>query len=197
MFYEYLIFENQDRFRTGTILKRYKTKFHSLGSLFTLLEPQSIDFEQDIVTIVETNVDDVSGEILGRTIERLMEEGAFDATVTSFLGKKGRMGQTVRVVCAKGEGEKFANILVQETGTLGVKTTDWTRMIVPRKVVTISATIGNFRGKLNVKVSKIGSGLRIKPELEEAKRISESQNIPLRQVMEMISQEATRQIKDL
>lgn len=149
------------------------------------------------MTIVETNVDDVTGEILGRTVERLMEEGAFDATVTSFLGKKGRTGQTVRVVCAQGEGEKFANILVQETGSLGVKTTDWTRLIVPRKVITISATVGKFRGKLNVKVSKIGAGLRIKPELEEARRISDSENIPLRQVLEMITQEAARQIKDI
>jgi pyridinium-3,5-bisthiocarboxylic acid mononucleotide nickel chelatase len=160
-----------------------------------LTEATPINFERDIVTIVETNVDDVTGEILGRTIERLMHEGALDATVSSFLGKKGRVGQTVRVVCEQGEGDKFAVILVEETGTLGVKTTDWTRMIVPRKVVTISAHIGNFHGRLNVKVSRTGSGLRIKPELEEAKRISESEGIPLREVMESIYREAAAQIK--
>ncbi len=180
----------------GTILKR------SLGSLqfldFLVSEPPAkylrIDFEKDVVTIVETNVDDVTGEILARTIERLMKEGAFDATVSEFQGKKGRIGQTVRVVCAKGSEEKFGKILVEETGTLGVKTTEWTRLIVPRRTVSISATIGKFHGNLNVKVSKIGSGLRIKPELEEAKKISDSENIPLRQVMEMISQQALAQV---
>src|SRR5579872_1613373 len=140
-----------------------------------------IDFERDVVSVVETNVDDVTGEILGRTIERLMAEGAFDATVSSFLGKKGRIGQTVRVVCSKNSSEKFARILVEETGSLGVKTTEWIRLIVPRRVVGVPVRIGNYQGQISVKVSKIASGLRIKPELEEAKKISESENLPLRQ----------------
>lgn len=153
-----------------------------------------VKFERDVVSIVETNVDDVTGEILGRTIERLMDEGALDATVTSFLGKKGRVGQTVRVVCPKGSAEKFGQILVEETGTFGVKTTDWTRLIVPRKVVSISVTIGNFAGDVLVKASKTGMGWRVKPELEQAKKISDSQKIPLRHVIEIISRRAAEQL---
>ncbi len=155
-----------------------------------------VDFEKDVVSVVETNVDDVTGEILGRTIERLFEEGAFDATVSPFLGKKGRMGQTVRVVCPKGTAEKFGQIIVEETGTLGVKTTEWTRLIVPRKVVSVFVNIGNFSGNISVKVSKIGAALRIKPEMEEAKKISDSEKIPLREVMELISREASSQITE-
>ena len=139
-----------------------------------------IDFERDIVALVETNVDDVTGEVLARTVERLMEEGALDATVGSFMGKKGRIGQTMRVVCSRGSAEQFAEILVEETGTLGVKTTEWTRLIVPRRVLSVPVRIGKFKGRVSVKVSRIGSGLRIKPELSEAKRISDSQKIPLR-----------------
>ena len=154
----------------------------------------TLDFERDVVSIVETNVDDVTGEILGRTIERLMSEGAFDATVSSFLGKKGRSGQTVRVVCARNSADKFAKILVEETGTLGVKTTEWTRLIVPRRILSVRVKMGKFQGNLSVKVSRIGSDLRIKPEFEDAKKISESENIPLRRVLEMISQQAAEQI---
>lgn len=154
----------------------------------------SIEFEKDIVTIVETNVDDVTGEVLGRTIERLMDEGAFDATVTSFTGKKGRVGQTVRVVCARGLGEKFASILVEETGSLGVKTSDWTRLIVPRKLLTVSVKIGTYTGKINVKVSRVDGQIHAKPEMEEAKAISKKEKIPLRIVLEMISQQAASQI---
>jgi len=153
-----------------------------------------INFEKDIVSIVETNVDDVTGEILSRTIERLMEEGALDATVVSFLGKKGRMGQTVRVVCERNSAEKFGQILVEETGTFGVKTTEWTRLIVPRKELSVSVEIGNYRGKVNVKVSEIGVGYRIKPEFEEARKISEIEGLPLRQVIELISTQAKSQI---
>jgi len=153
-----------------------------------------IKFERDTVALVESNVDDVTGEVLARTVERLMEEGAFDATVISFLGKKGRMGQTVRVVCAKGSAEKFAEILVEETGTLGVKTTEWTRLIVPRKIVNVPVRIGNFSGSVTVKASNTGFGMRIKPELSEAKRISDSEKIPLRRVLEIISRTAESEL---
>jgi pyridinium-3,5-bisthiocarboxylic acid mononucleotide nickel chelatase len=147
-------------------------------------------FEKETVAIVETNVDDVNGEILGRTIERLLEEGAYDATVTSFLGKKGRMGQTVRVVCSRKASEKFAEILVEETGTLGVKTAEWTRMVVPRRVLSVSVKVGRFQGRVNVKVAKIPNGVRFKPEFEEAREIAIREKIPLRRVMEMISEQA-------
>jgi len=156
--------------------------------------PSTIHFEKDVVAVVETNLDDVTGEILARTVERLLEEGAFDATVTPFLGKKGRMGQTVRVVCKRGTSAKFGQILVEETGTLGVKTTEWTRMILPRDVISVSVKVGNFRGKVSVKVARIGGSLRIKPELEDAKKIATSEKIPLREVMEIISKEAVTQI---
>jgi len=156
----------------------------------------SIKFERDVVSVVETNVDDVTGEILGRTIERLMAEGALDATVTSFLGKKGRMGQTVRVVCQRGSAERFGQILVEETGTMGVKTTEWTRLIVPRKVVSIPVEISGFKGEVEVKVSRTRSGWRIKPELEQAKNISNLEGIPLRRVLEIISRKAAEKIGD-
>jgi pyridinium-3,5-bisthiocarboxylic acid mononucleotide nickel chelatase len=159
-----------------------------------VLNSSTIEFEKDVVTIVETNVDDVTGEVLGRTIERLIQEGALDATVTSFTGKKGRVGQTVRVVCERGSGEKFAKILVEETGSLGVKTTDWTRLIVPRMVVPVSVKIRNFTGKLNVKVSRIGDQIHVKPEMEDAKMISEKEKIPLRVVLESITSQAVSQI---
>ncbi len=150
----------------------------------------AIRFEKETVAIVETNVDDVSGEILGRTIEKLLEEGAYDATVSAFLGKKGRMGQTVRVVCNRRASEKFAEILVEETGTLGVKTAEWTRMVVPRKVLSIPVKIGHFQGKVNIKVAKIANGIRFKPEFEDAREIAIREKIPLRRVMEMISEQA-------
>ena len=67
-----------------------------------------IDFEEDTVAVIESNVDDVTGEVLSATIERFIGAGALDATVSSFLGKKGRMGQTVRVVCHPDTVLKFS-----------------------------------------------------------------------------------------
>ncbi|MGI0079458.1 MAG: nickel insertion protein [Nitrososphaerales archaeon] len=147
-----------------------------------------IKFERDIVAIIETNVDDVTGEILSRTVERMMSEGAYDATATPYLGKKGRQGNTIRIVCSTDSIEKLAQVLVEETGTLGVKTTEYTRLIVPRRVISVPVSIENFHGNVSVKVAEWkGRVLRIKPELAEAKQIADSQKMPLREVIEKIS----------
>lgn len=147
-----------------------------------------IKFDRDIVAVLETNVDDVTGEVLSRTIERMMIEGAYDATVMPFLGKKGRQGNTIRVVCSTDSVEKLAQVLVEETGTLGVKTTEYTRLIVPRRVVSVPVSIENFHGNVPVKIAEWrGRTLRIKPELAEAKQIADSQKIPLRDVLEQIT----------
>jgi uncharacterized protein (DUF111 family) len=147
----------------------------------------SIHFDRDVVAVLETNVDDVSGEILARTIERLYGEGVYDATVSTFLGKKGRPGNTIRVVCSRESVEKFAQLIVEETGTLGVKTTEYERLIVPRKTISVPVEIENFRGNVSVKIVQFrGRPIRIKPEWEEARQISDSQKIPLRVVLEQV-----------
>jgi uncharacterized protein (DUF111 family) len=150
-----------------------------------------LKFDRDLVAVIETNVDDVTGEVLSRTIERLLAEGAEDATATPYLGKKGREGFTVKVVCRTDSVEKMAQVLVEETGTLGVKINEYTRLIVPRRVVSIPFAIEGFHGTVSVKIAEFkGRILRIKPELNDARQISESQKIPLRDVLEQIASAA-------
>jgi uncharacterized protein (DUF111 family) len=156
-----------------------------------------LKFDRDLVGLIETNVDDVTGEVLSRTIERLLAEGAEDATATPYLGKKGREGFTVRAVCGTDSVERLAQVLVEETGTLGVKITEYTRLIVPRKVVSIPFAIEAFHGNVSVKIAgSKGKILRIKPELADARQISESQKIPLRDVLEQISRAARDYVRD-
>lgn len=154
-------------------------------------EEGAIEFERDEVGLVETNVDDVTGEILSRTIERLMSEGAEDAVATPYLGKKGREGFTVRVVCNPELSEKLASVLVEETGTLGVKISQCTRLMVPRKIISIPFSTGKFKGTVRIKVAQSkGKILRIKAELEEAKQIALEEKLPLREVLEQITSSA-------
>jgi pyridinium-3,5-bisthiocarboxylic acid mononucleotide nickel chelatase len=159
----------------------------SLSSLSSFPRKIPVKFDRDLIELIETNVDDVTGEILSRTIERALSEGAEDATAIPFLGKKGREGYTIRIVCPTDSVEKFAQLLVEETGTLGVKTTEYSRLIVPRKTLSIPFAIEGFRGNVSVKVAIFkGRILRIKPELSDCLRISESQKIPLRDVLEQV-----------
>lgn len=155
----------------------------------------SVIFEKDVVAVVETNVDDTTGEILGRTLERLMVEGAFDATITAFTGKKGRTGQTVRVICHEESVQKFAEILVEETGTLGVKVLQCTRLIVPRKQISFPLVIRNYEGNVSAKITWVGGTARIKPEISEAQKISDELKIPLRDVLEKITEGARKHLE--
>jgi uncharacterized protein (DUF111 family) len=154
-----------------------------------------ISFEEDTVAVVESNVDDVTGEILSEAVEKLIDAGAFDATVTSFQGKKGRMGQTIRAVCPPDAVLKFSQIIVEETGTLGVKVSEYRRLIVPRKEISVHVKLGNFSGNIRVKVARLGNVFRFKPEVEECKKIARAEKVPLREVLNQVSKAAEAEWK--
>jgi pyridinium-3,5-bisthiocarboxylic acid mononucleotide nickel chelatase len=156
---------------------------------------RKMKFNRDRVVVIETNVDDVTGEVISHAIDRLIEEGALDATATTFLGKKGRLGQTVRVTALPNSVESLAQILVEETGTLGVKTTEFERLIVPRKTLSIPFQLQRYKGKVQVKFAKINESIRIKPEFSTARSISEKTGVPLREVIELISESARKRLE--
>ena len=156
---------------------------------------RKIKFDRDRVAVLETNIDDVTGEVLSRVADRLIEEGALDATVTAFVGKKGRIGQTVRVTTEPDSVENLAQILVEETGTLGVKTTEYERLIVPRRTHSIPFQLNGYKRKVKVKLARINESIRIKPEFSEARMISEKTGVPLREVLDLIVESAKKQLK--
>lgn len=172
--------------------KAYQVSSSTTKPNDSIFRKTQLKFDRDIIAVVETNVDDVTGEIVGRVIDRLISEGAYDATASSYLGKKGRMGQTLHVLCSTDSVEKYAQILVEETGTLGVKIMEYTRLIVPRRTVSVPFELENYKGNVNVKVAEIKGRIRIKPEITEAKQIADSQKVPLRDVLEAITTASKR-----
>jgi len=81
----------------------------------------STKLQLDTVKILETNVDDVSGEVLGNMIEKIMAQGAKDVTISSAITKKGRPTNLVSVICDSDTMNSIMDLLVTETGTLGVR----------------------------------------------------------------------------
>ncbi len=75
----------------------------------------------DEVVVLETNLDDVSGEVIGRAVEKLMEAGARDVSITPVFMKKNRPGQLISIIAEKTKSEHLAELLMEETGTLGVR----------------------------------------------------------------------------
>jgi len=141
----------------------------------------------DEMVILETNIDDVTGEVLGRAVERLMSEGARDVTVTPVYMKKNRPGHVVTVIAKKNDAEDLAQVLIMETGTLGVRELPIVRHITPRTTRTIQLRIRGKTHPLGVKISEDREGrvLGIKVEYEDLRRISDKTGISILEIQRL------------
>ena len=136
---------------------------------------KSTDFQHDFVKILETNVDDISGEILGNMIEQIMNAGAKDVTITSAITKKGRPTNLVSVICDSISMNKIIDLLVSETGTLGIRVRTSERYTVPRSIEKIPIIINGSTFVVRCKISYDGSSINnFKIESEDIKLISNS-----------------------
>jgi len=138
----------------------------------------------DEIVILETNLDDVSGEVIGRATERLMASGARDVTITPVYMKKNRPGHVLSVISKKEDAEKLADVLIAETGTLGVRELPVVRHISPRKTTEINVKVKGKDQRIRVKLSEDQKGRVVggKFEYEDLKRISEDTGLSIREI---------------
>ncbi len=137
----------------------------------------------DQIVILETNLDDVSGEIIGRAAERLMELGARDVTITPVYMKKNRPGHLISVIAGKDDAERLADVLIAETGTLGVRELPIVRHISSRTSTSVSLQIRGRNHQVRVKLSKNRTGrVRGKMEYEDLRRISAQTGLSIREI---------------
>ena len=132
----------------------------------------STKLQLDTVKILETNVDDVSGEVLGNMIEKIMAHGAKDVTISSAITKKGRPTNLVSVICDSETMNSIMDLLVTETGTLGVRVRTSERYIVPRAVKTLSVNIQGQSFDVRYKTRELNNGSNFKIESDDIKEIS-------------------------
>lgn len=150
--------------------------------------PAAVEAEKDTVTLVETNVDDASGEVMGNLIERLTEAGARDVTVISGTTKKSRPTFLVRVICDNALLDSMLQLLFGESGTLGARVQQVERFVLPRAILTVPVKIGGNTFNVHVKVARDPAGnTTSKPEFEDIKIIAARTGMPARRVMELIS----------
>jgi pyridinium-3,5-bisthiocarboxylic acid mononucleotide nickel chelatase len=146
-------------------------------------ESSESDHAHDEVVVLETNIDDVSGEIIGRAVERLMEAGARDVSITPVFMKKNRPGQLVSVIAEKAKSERLAELLMEETGTLGVREIPVSRHISRRKSSTTTIEVQGKKFHVRMKSAMGSSGAHSgKMEYEDLRRISNETGITIREV---------------
>lgn len=126
------------------------------------------------VLLLEANVDDATGEVLGHTIAALLEAGAHDAWVTPIVMKKGRPAHTISALTDPALARQVTAILVSETGTLGVRGQRIERWPMERSIERVLVD-GHA---LRVKVSPG----RVKAEYDDAAKFARRTGRPLREV---------------
>ncbi len=133
----------------------------------------------DQASVLETNLDDASGELIGYAISRLWEAGALDVYTTAIQMKKNRPGVMLSVLCVAADVEKMEAILFRETTTLGVRRYTVSRSKLQRKPHTVQTPWGPIEGKLGWLT---GQPPRFAPEFESACRVAQEHSVPLQDV---------------
>lgn len=133
------------------------------------------------LSIIETNVDDCTPEVLSFLMEKVMDAGALDIHIVSCIMKKGRMGHLIRVLTD--EPEKFAGILMKETGTLGVREIPVAhRYESEREIKKIKIKIQGNDEEISIKTGECGA----KPEFEDINKIAKKYKMSYREVQDLI-----------
>ncbi|KUG19483.1 MAG: nickel pincer cofactor biosynthesis protein LarC [Methanomicrobiaceae archaeon] len=163
--------------------------------LRAMLVETETPLQGDRIDILETNVDDVTGEVLGYTLSRLMAEGARDASALPALMKKGRSGHLIRVLCAPHDTDRLAEVLAAELGTLGVRCIPSVhRFTARRSIETVRVAIRGREYALDVKCGWLGDRVfSVKAEYEQAQACAGELGLPLRDVA-AIAEEAARNL---
>lgn len=152
----------------------------SVGTAARSVGPNDrIPWESDEVVVLETNLDDLSPEILPAVLEDALAAGALDAFLTPVLMKKGRPGHLLTVLVEEASAERVAALLFRETTTFGLR-----RSTRPRwKLARESREIETPWGPLRVKVGRLGGGeTRVTPEYESCRAIADRTGKPLLEV---------------
>ena len=147
------------------------------------------DLSKDAIEVLETNVDNVTGEVLGNLIEVLMAEGAKDVAITPVLMKKGRTGHIIKVITAPQDAARIARRIMEETGSLGVRVMQVKhRFVAGREEKRVKVRIKGVEKEVVVKIGRDvkGNVLNVAAEFEDVKRVANELKMPLKDVMKIV-----------
>jgi hypothetical protein len=155
------------------------------------------EFASDVIHVLETNLDDVSGEVIGYAFERLLEEGAKDVSIIPMFTKKNRPSQILRVVSDIKDVDNLVRVLVEETGTLGVRDYSCGRHILLREIASIDLRIDDSSEPVRVKIARDRDGkiVQVKPEYSDIERLARRTGKPFRILNEMAARKARSELE--
>lgn len=138
--------------------------------------------------LIETNIDDVDGEIIGNLIEVLMKEGARDVTIVPGITKKNRPVNIIRILSDIVKTDILIDKLFKETGTSGIRINEINRITLERNIIIIEVAINYSKYDIRVKITRDSSNniINIKPEFNDLKKIAEIEESSLKAIQELV-----------
>jgi uncharacterized protein (TIGR00299 family) protein len=148
-----------------------------------VVEGESVPAGEDQMVMLETNLDDISGETIGYVVERLFEEGAVDVFIIPAFGKKNRPVSVISAMVTESSADRLIRVLMEETGSLGVRVREFRKVVAGRTRETVPVTIAGRQFEVRVKISHVnGNIFSRKPEFDDLRAIARELHLPLRSI---------------
>ncbi|OHE82790.1 MAG: TIGR00299 family protein [Verrucomicrobia bacterium GWF2_62_7] len=145
--------------------------------------------ETDRVAVLETNLDDVSPQVLGDVMDKALAAGALDVFHTPIQMKKSRPGVMLSVLCTPADADRLSRLLLESTTAFGVRRTDAQRLKLDREIVTLKTVFG----RVEVKIGRLGGRVvSASPEFESCKCAAAKAKVPVRRVLTAALAEAEK-----
>lgn len=144
----------------------------------------TIETTQNEVIVMETNIDDCSGEILGYTMETLFQNKALDVFYTPIYMKKNRPAYQLTVICHEEDREQLQGIIFKNTTTIGLRYRKEARTVLEREIIEIDTEYGKLKAK---KVEYDGE-IYVYPEYEDLKRLAKEKDISLKKIFHIFDE---------
>lgn len=138
--------------------------------------------ETEEVTVLQTNIDDQSPELLGYVMDKLFAAGALDVWFEPIFMKKNRPAVLLNVLCKPELTEALANVILKETTSIGVRYQQYRRIAMAREIINVETEYGTLQAKR----CKLGDIEKCVPEYESAKKAAEEYGVPLEKVYRAI-----------
>jgi len=139
---------------------------------------QKSEYENDMVTVIETNIDDLNPQIYEYCFEQIFKSGALDVYLTPIIMKKSRPGIILSVIAPLDKVDAVISTIFKQTTSIGVRLYEMRRKKLPRETGEINTTLG----KIKVKKVTFEGKTKIIPEYESCKKIAKEKGIPLKEV---------------
>lgn len=131
------------------------------------------------VLVLECEVDDMSPQLFGPLIERLLGAGAKDAYLTPVHMKKGRPGILISVLASGERRQAIEELLFAETTTLGVRSQEWQRTALERETLSVETPYGPVGIKLGRRAGRV---VNAQPEFDDCQRLALERGVPVKEV---------------